>query len=107
MWDSFYVVWNDDNGDELFQLDELAEFSGVTSFFPIVGYFEQITAVPESQYTGGSGTDWQFTGSMGLSDPADRTNWDYTRSATPIPASVLLLGSGLLGLGFLGWRKRR
>jgi len=27
--------------------------------------------------------------------------------ATPLPASVLLLGSGLLGLGLLGWRKKR
>jgi len=26
---------------------------------------------------------------------------------TPIPGSVLLLGSGLLGLGMLGWRKRK
>jgi len=26
---------------------------------------------------------------------------------TPLPASLLLLGSGLLGLGFLGWRRRR
>jgi hypothetical protein len=26
---------------------------------------------------------------------------------TPVPASVLLLGSGLLGLGLLGWRRKR
>jgi hypothetical protein len=27
--------------------------------------------------------------------------------ATPVPGSVLLLGTGLLGLGLLGWRRRR
>jgi hypothetical protein len=27
--------------------------------------------------------------------------------ATPIPASALLLGSGLMGLGLLGWRRKR
>jgi hypothetical protein len=26
---------------------------------------------------------------------------------TPLPPSVFLLGSGLLGLGLLGWRRRR
>jgi hypothetical protein len=26
---------------------------------------------------------------------------------TPVPASILLLGSGLLGLGLLGWRRQR
>ncbi|MEJ2069046.1 MAG: hypothetical protein P8X58_01345, partial [Syntrophobacterales bacterium] len=25
---------------------------------------------------------------------------------TPLPGSILLLGTGLLGLGLLGWRKR-
>ena len=29
------------------------------------------------------------------------------RAHTPVPPSVLLLGSGLLGLGALGWRRRR
>jgi hypothetical protein len=26
---------------------------------------------------------------------------------TPLPPSALLLGSGLLGLGLLGWRRKR
>ena len=29
-----------------------------------------------------------------------------TLAMIPIPASVLLLGSGLLGLGLIGWRRR-
>lgn len=31
----------------------------------------------------------------------------YQTVANPLPPSVLLLGSGLLGLGALGWRRRR
>jgi hypothetical protein len=31
----------------------------------------------------------------------------YGMTATPIPPSVFLLGSGLLGLGALGWRRRQ
>jgi lactate permease len=27
--------------------------------------------------------------------------------ATPMPGSVLFLGTGLLGLGLLGWRRKR
>jgi len=30
-----------------------------------------------------------------------------TDSPVPIPASVLLLGSGLVGLGLAGWRQRK
>lgn len=34
-------------------------------------------------------------------------DWEYRLSLVPLPASVLLLGSGLLGLGAVGWRRRR
>jgi|WetSurMetagenome_2_1015567.scaffolds.fasta_scaffold26402_2 hypothetical protein len=35
------------------------------------------------------------------------TDGDVSTNAVPLPPSVFLLGSGLLGLRFLGWRKRR
>jgi hypothetical protein len=36
----------------------------------------------------------------------DPTGVDYNRNAVPLPPSVLLLGSGLLGMGLLGWRRK-
>jgi len=111
-WSSFSVVWTDEIvEDGLLQLGEEKEFSGVF-YFGVFSY-EQISVVPgydasESPFTGGSGTVWEFTGTGGITlPPPDRTNWDYTRSVVPLPASALLLGSGLLGLGLLGWRKKR
>lgn len=61
----------------------------------------------------GSGVYAQNYGlAQGIS-PGD-SGWDKTMfiavpdsSHVPIPGSVLLLGSGLLGLGALGWRRRR
>jgi hypothetical protein len=35
------------------------------------------------------------------------TNYAFTGSAVPLPPSVFLLGSGLLGLAGLGWRRKR
>jgi hypothetical protein len=35
------------------------------------------------------------------------TSDSFAIASTPLPASVLLLGSGLLGLGAVGWRRRK
>jgi len=45
------------------------------------------------------GLTYDFAGGVGqlIPDPLP----------TPVPASFLLLGSGLLGLGLLGWRRKR
>lgn len=56
-------------------------------------------------YNTGFGTD--PTG-----DTTAFTNWVPTPDTqgvpnVPVPPTVLLLGSGLLGLGFIGWRKRK
>jgi hypothetical protein len=43
------------------------------------------------------GRDYTFAGGAGM----------LIADAVPLPPSVFLLGSGLLGLGLLGWRRRR
>jgi hypothetical protein len=45
------------------------------------------------------GKDYTFAGGSGELS-ADATT-------APLPPSVLLLGSGLLGMGLLGWRRKR
>lgn len=37
----------------------------------------------------------------------DEIYYSTASSHTPIPAAVWLFGSGLLGLGVFGWRKKR
>lgn len=59
-------------------------------------------------------TDLTITGLINFSDLAVDGSAEFARFEialgypvhTPIPASALLLGSGLFGLGLLGWRRR-
>lgn len=47
--------------------------------------------------------DWSISGSQGLSHVVLYGN----PTVIPLPVPVVLLGSALMGLGFLGWRRRR
>jgi hypothetical protein len=112
-WSDFSVSWTDNNHDGQFQASELETggFSGVT-YLPFAWFYERLEAVPvqssQSPYTGGTALEWSFVGPMG-SMTADPSMWSYTSDAAqaPIPASALLMGSGLAGLGLLGWRRKR
>ena len=35
-----------------------------------------------------------------------QTTLTFSAHAVPLPPSVLLLGTGLLGMGLLGWRRK-
>jgi len=61
-------------------------------------YFDPDLAGNAYLFLGGGGDGiWDFASGMGQLMPYH----------TPLPPSVLLLGSGLLGLGLLGWRRKR
>ena len=50
--------------------------------------------------TSGGHSNQIYSGYSGLNDPVGPVGH------APLPSTVILLGSGLVGLGLLGWRKR-
>ena len=50
--------------------------------------------------TSGGHSNQTYSGYSGLNDPVGPVGH------APLPSTLLLLGSGLVGLGLLGWRKR-
>ena len=51
-------------------------------------------------WQGNPGGGWEVVTGVAISDVP------LSESHAPLPSTVLLLGSGLVGLGFLGWRKK-
>jgi hypothetical protein len=80
-WTAFAIPWADDNQKGFLTLNELA----------------------------GTTEAWSFGGPMGLlgANPLSGSSTSADVSPTPLPASALLFGSGLVGLGLLGWRRER
>jgi hypothetical protein len=79
-WTAFSVFWTDDNQKGFLTLHELA------------GTME-------------AGSSGDPMGARGA-DLSLRSSNSAVVSATPLPASALLLGSGLAGLGLLGWWRK-
>ena len=121
---SFVIEFDDLNGNSLFDISELASFSGFLSFFgqDIV----RVIGVPEISGISVAGTVFGATGLFssflnfeenGLVDlkadlSASVNNWSYeitglNTSPVPLPAALPFLASGLGALGLLGWRRRK
>lgn len=105
---NFMVQYVDKDRDGRVGPDDLVfAFSGVT----INGEeYANLTAIPrysatESPYTNGpeSVFAWQFQSSTG--DTQNFVEWAFTYEQTPLPSSVLLLGTGLLPLAW-AWGKK-
>ena len=75
--------------------------TGGTASDPINIYYNAANAA-NFYFSGGTNLDIPFATGFGA------VKWDPTvpSSPVPLPPSVLLLGSGLLGLGAMGWRRK-
>lgn len=101
MWkifDQAYVkTWFASHGGDMAAVDSWMALAAVAASSPINNdYFSSIRIyTPTAAYA----SNQEFI-SRGASNPA------FNPNHAPIPASFLLLGSGLLGLGLLGYKKK-
>jgi hypothetical protein len=106
---SFRYTDNDDDGR--FSVDELVSGSFTQPRVgSIVGVLLGVVQAPEYHATKSPLTDgpagaayWILLKSTGNSTQ-DRERWTYSQSSVPIPASVFLLGTGLIALA---WSRRK
>jgi hypothetical protein len=80
-WTTLALLWKDDNQKGLFMFSDL----------------------------GGTTGAWSLEGPMGSrgADPLSGSHTSADVSATPLSPAAFLLGSGLVGLGLLGWHRQK
>ena len=81
----------------------LFNVTGSTDVYIAIKAFQGLVLAPLANVTL-NGTNW--TGEI-ITGKQLTINLTDAYNPVPLPASVLLLGSGLLGLGLLGWRRKR
>jgi hypothetical protein len=119
----FSLQYVDVDGDARFSLNELVpgsfshvRFESSPTHWAVYGTLYNVPSYSavDSPYTDGSNT-WMFSdllaweGDVWAMANCSSSIYTYTQAAAavPLPASVLLLGSGLAGLGAVGWRRRK
>jgi len=83
--------------------DVLFNVTGSTDVYIAIKAFQGLVLAPLANVTL-NGTNW--TGEI-ITGKQLTINLTDAYNPVPLPASALLLGSGLLGLGLLGWRRKR
>ena len=114
MISDFSLPYRDENGDERFSMTSDVLIAGTYSGYYWYGIFHDraefvsvLVSVPGTAYvplTDGSGATWVGDGAKGRYF-TDYKFWSYSQTPVPLPPTVLLFGSGLLGLA--GWRRFR